>query len=177
MSRSQEQMAHTIWWGPGIHHIDAVRFNLAQNLVGVAAHTFESAWSSGLRGTSAQALLSFESGAKGSYLATYESSGHEFFERGQEFYQRFVGEEASLHVFQRWLVLCERGKLPRVIGRGRRPTTEENILLQQLKSALEEGEVPEASGRDNLQTMAAVVACIRSSQERKWINPQELLRG
>jgi predicted dehydrogenase len=123
-----------------------------------------------------QALLAFASGARGFYSATYESSGHEYFERGQEFYQRFVGELATLHVFHRWLVLCERGKWPRLVRRGPRDVTEEGILLRQLERALLQGEEPESSGRDNLQTVAVMEACVRSATEERWINPQELLR-
>ncbi len=109
------------------------------------------------------------------YSVTYESSGHEFFERGQEFYIRFVGERATLHVFQRWLILCETGKLPRPVRRGPRKVTEERSLLNQLERALLAGEEPDSSGRDNLQTMAVVEACLRSANERSWVNPQELL--
>ena len=70
------------------------------------------------RGGSMQMMLTFEDDVRALYSATYESSGHEFFERGQEFYLRFVGERATLHVFQRWLILCEKGKLPRLVRRG-----------------------------------------------------------
>jgi predicted dehydrogenase len=120
-------------------------------------------------------MLSFENETRLLYSATYESSGHEFFERGQEFYARFVGERATLHVFQRWLMLCESGRLPRPIRRGPRKVTEERILLRQLERALTRGEASDSSGRDNLQTMAVVEACLRSAAERTWINPQELL--
>ena len=120
-------------------------------------------------------MLSFEDETRALYSATYESSGHEFFEGGQEFYLRFVGERATLHVFQRWLMLCETGKLPRPVRRGPRKVTEERILLDQLERAMIAGEVPDSSGRDNLQTMAVAEACLRSTAGRTWVNPQELL--
>jgi predicted dehydrogenase len=122
-----------------------------------------------------QMMLSLEGDTKILYSATYESTGHEFFERGQEFYIRFVGERATLHMFQRWLVLCETGKLPRLVRRGRRKLTEERILLNQLGCAIQTGEEPDSSGRDNLQTIAVMEACIKSASERTWVNPQELL--
>jgi predicted dehydrogenase len=53
--------------------------------------------------------------------------------------------------------------------------TEEQILLDQLQRAMLNGEEPDSSGRDNLQTMAVVEACVRSANEKRWINPQELL--
>ena len=122
-----------------------------------------------------QALLSFDGGTRAAYSATWQSSGHEFFQRGSEFYERFVGERATLHVYHRWLVLCPRGKPPRIVRRGPRPVTEDSLLLRQLEGALVNGEEPDSSGRDNLQTMAALAACVRSANERRWVNPQELL--
>ena len=121
-------------------------------------------------------MLQFEEGTRAFYSATYESSGHEFFERGQEFYARFMGERATLHVFQRWLVLCERNRWPRLVRRGRRELGEEQVLLQQLANALTNSSYEaEVSGRDNLQTMALIEACTRAATEEKYLNPQELL--
>jgi predicted dehydrogenase len=174
MAASLARLPQSVMWGMGVHHIDALRFVLGQEIVQVAAQSFTPPWSKLPPGASVQALLGFACGARGLYSATYESSGHEFFERGQEFYQRYVGERATLHVFHRWLVLCERGRLPRLVRRGPRNTTEENILLQQLKRALIDGEEPESSGRDNLQTVAVMEACVRSATEQRWINPREL---
>jgi predicted dehydrogenase len=120
-------------------------------------------------------MLELEEGTRALYSATYDSSGHEFFEGGQEFYARFVGEKGTLHVFHRWLVLCAKGKLPRLIRRGGRKVSEEQILLAQLEKNMTSGEESDSSGRDNLQTMAVVEACIRSATEQRWVNPQELL--
>ena len=120
-------------------------------------------------------MLSFANGTQCFYTATYESRGHEYFENGQEFYARFVGELATLHVFQRWLILCENGRLPRLIRRGPRKITEERTLLNQLKQAIRLNEEPETTGRDNLQTMALMEACLISSTKQTWTSPQELL--
>ncbi|MGB7925283.1 MAG: Gfo/Idh/MocA family oxidoreductase [Pyrinomonadaceae bacterium] len=175
MAASLARLPHSVMWGMGVHHIDALRYVLGAEITSVAAQSFTPPWSELPEGSSLQVMLAFDSGARGLYSATYESSGHEFFERGQEFYQRFVGERATLHVFHRWLVLCERGRLPRLVRRGPRAVTEENILLEQMRRALLDGETPESSGRDNLRTVAVMEACVRSSTERRWINPQELL--
>jgi predicted dehydrogenase len=175
MAASLARLHGSILWGMGVHHLDALRYVLGQEITIVAAQSFTPPWSNLPEGASMQALLAFSSGARGLYSATYEASGHEFFERGQEFYQRYVGERATLHVYHRWLVLCERGKWPRLVRRGPRDATEESLLLRQLERALVEGEEPESSGRDNLQTVAVMEACVRSAREQRWINPQELL--
>lgn len=175
MAASLSRLPNSALWGAGIHHFDALRYVLNQRVTGVLADGFTLPWGTLPTGGTMQAMLAFEDKTRALYSATYESSGHEFFERGQEFYLRFVGERATLHVFQRWLMLCERGKLPRIVRRGRRRVSEEQILLEQLERALLHGEEPESTGRDNLQTMAIVEACLLSAATRTWVNAQELL--
>jgi predicted dehydrogenase len=175
MSASHAHLTNSVLWGAGIHHLDGLRYTLNKRVTGVLAESFTMPYGDLPRGGSMQMLLSLEDETRAVYSSTYESSGHEFFERGQEFYIRYVGERGTLHVFQRWLMLCESGRLPRLVRRGPRTSTEEEILLHQLEHALATGEEPASSGRDNLQTMAVVEACVRSASERRWINPQELL--
>jgi predicted dehydrogenase len=170
------RMEHSVMWGMGVHHLDALRHALGQAVTGVAAESYTSLGGGLPRGASLRVLLDFEGGARATYTASYESSGHEYFERGQEFYLRVAGERATLHVFHRWLVLCERGRWPRLVARGKREVTEERVLLGQLARAVLGGEELDASGRDNLQTMAVVEACLRSTAERRWVNPQELIQ-
>jgi predicted dehydrogenase len=159
-----------VLWEHSVHHLDALRHSIGE-LTGVFAQCFGASEP----GSSLHAMFAFEGGARGLYCATYESSGHQFFERGQEFYERVVGDRATLHVFQRWLVVCAQGRLPRVVRRGARPLTEEAVLLGQLERALRDGEEPDASGRDNLRTIAAVEACARSAAEGCWVDPREML--
>jgi len=175
MTASLSRLSNSVLWGMAIHHLDALRCVLKKRVTGVLAESFTLPWGQLPRGGSMQMMLSLEDETRALCSATYESSGHEFFEGGQEFYLRFVGERATLHVFQRWLILCETGKLPRLVRRGPRKLSEERILLDQLERALVSGENPDSSGRDNLQTMAVVQACIKSASERTWVNPQELL--
>jgi predicted dehydrogenase len=175
MAGSLAELSNSVLWGMGVHHLDAMRYVLGQEVTGVLAQSFTLPWGELPTGASMQALLVFEEGTRGLYSATYESSGHEFFERGQEFYERIVGEHATLHVFQRWLILCARGRLPRLIRRGARRFTEESVLLRQWERAILEGIEPESSGRDNLKTVAVLEAVQRSAAEGRWINPQELL--
>ena len=175
MSLSLSSIQNSMLYGAAVHHLDAMRYMLGKNVTRVMAESFTVPWGQLPPGGSIRVMLSMEDDARVSYSATYESSGHEFFERGQEFYIRFVGERATLHVFQRWLILCERNRLPRLVRRGARTVTEEQVLLGQFERFLLAGEKPDSSGRDNLQTMAVVEACVCSSNEQRWVNPQELL--
>lgn len=175
MAASLSSLADSVLWGVAIHHLDVIRYILRTPVTRVLADSFTLPWGTLLSGASMQTMLTFEDATRAVYSASYESSGHEFFEGGQEFYLRFVGERGTLHVCHRWLVLCEIGKLPRPVRRGPRNVTEERTLLDQLERALAGGGEAESSGRDNLQTMAVVEACRRSAAEQAWVNPQELL--
>jgi len=176
MAASLARLSHSVLWGVSVHHLDALRYVLGTEVTGVVADSFTSPWGRLPRGASLQLMLSMEDHTRVSYSATYESTGHTLFEGGQEFYARFIGEGATLHVFQRWLILWENGKLPRLVRRGPRKKTEERVLLDQFERTVVHGETPEVSGRDNLQTVAVLEACVRSAVEGRSINPQELLR-
>ncbi len=175
MAASLAGVENSALWGAGVHHLDALRYILDKPVTKVLSHKFSMPWGRLPRGGSMSAMLSFGDETRCIYSLTYESTGHQFFERGQEFYLRFVGEEATLHVFQRWLILCANGKLPRLIKRGKRTLTEERVLLDQLEGAILHGVKPDSSGRDNLQTMAIIEACLMSAERENWVNPQELL--
>jgi predicted dehydrogenase len=171
------KLQHSVLWGMSVHHLDVLRYVLGSNAKSVNAEAFTLPWGRLPRGASSQLMLTMANNTRVSYSATYESTGHTFFEGGQEFYARFIGERGTLHVFQRWLIFWENGKLPRLVRRGPRKKTEERLLLDQLERALIYGEQAEVSGRDNLQTVAILEACVRSAAEGRSVNPQELLVG
>ena len=176
MAASLARLSHSVLWGVSVHHLDALRYVLGTQVTNVVADSFTAPWGRLPQGASLQVMLSMANQTRVSYSATYESTGHTLFENGQEFYARFIGERATLHVFHRWLILWENGKLPRLVRRGPRKKTEERILLDQFERAVRHGETTELSGRDNLQTVAVLEACVRSAVEGRSINPQELLR-
>jgi len=163
-------------WETGVHHLDALRYCLGRQVIGVAADGFSAPWTTELRGTSFRALLEFEGGVRGDYGVSWDAPGHERFEAGQQFYERLTGERGTLHVLQRWLVICLKAQWPRFVPRGRRTEAEEITLLKQLANACGGTGGLECSGRDNLQTLAILSACERASRTRRWVDPQELLR-
>jgi len=85
MAASLARQSQTILWGIGVHHFDLLRHVLGQEPIGVNADSFTLPWGPPLSGASMRALVSFDGGTRALYSATYQSSGHEFFERGQEF--------------------------------------------------------------------------------------------
>jgi predicted dehydrogenase len=164
-------------WEVAIHHLDAVRYVFGREPARVLARAASPPWGAGPPGASVEVLLDFDDGMAGTYEALYDSRGHEFFERGQELYLRVAGEQGTLHVLNRWLLWCARGRWPRLVPRGPRPEPEEAVLLRQLAESLRTGAAPECSGRDNLGTLALVEACVRSAAEERWVEPGRLLHA
>ncbi len=175
MAASLARLPDTVLWGMAVHHLDALRTVLGRDAVRVVAESYSATADGSAQGGSLRAMLTFDGDLRVNYSATYESSGHEYFEGGQEFYCRIAGSDATLHILHRWLVLCRRGRLPHVIRRGARHESEEATLLGQLARAVRRGEKSEVSGSDNLKTMAIVDACRRSSREGRWVGVQELM--
>jgi predicted dehydrogenase len=174
VSPSVKTLREGVLWELAVHHLDALRYVLRQEVVHVMAQSFSLPWSAAPSGASLQVLLAFDGGTRASYSATYDSVGNEFFERGNRFHLRVLGEHGTLSVWQRWVVLCQRGRAPRLVRRGRREVSEEVALLRQLERALRSGAVPECNGRDNLRTVAVLEACARSTVEGRWVDPREL---
>jgi predicted dehydrogenase len=176
MAPSLAELPFTALYGVAVHHLDAIRWILNDQATEVSAMSAELPSRPSGRGASLDVHLRFAGGARATYSASYESSGHEYFEGGQEFYARLIGDRATLHAVHRWLFLCEGRKLPRPVARGRRAVSEERVLLDQMSRWLATHEPAETSARDNLQTMALVEACLQAARNRAAVNPQELLR-
>lgn len=177
MAPSLTASEHNALWGVAVHHLDALRYVLGAEAEAVRAREYTLPWTDLPPGASLRVQLEFEGGIEVDYGATYESRGHEYFGGGQEFYERITGDRATLHVFHRWLFLCEGRKLPRPVRRGKRAVTEEQILLGEFEDAIVTGAEPECSGRDNLGTMAIIEAVLRSAESGGWVYPKELLGG
>lgn len=176
MPPSVHDLGERIMWRLSVHHFDAMRWTLECEFTRVCAEFFKAPWTNVDAGDSFHVLAEMEGDIRVTYQATYESTGHEFFERGQEFYERIVGSRGTLHVFHRWLVFMPiGGGLPRIIGRGPRPRTEESILLDQVRRGLDGDMDYESSGRDNLGTMAALEAMSVSARERRWVELSEVV--
>ena len=99
---SNERLQHSVLFGMGVHHLDALRYVLEAEVTSVAAESFTQR-----PGSVAVRRLRFARCCRlktqyARLTRTYQVSGHEFFERGQEFHAWFVGERATLHLLHRW---------------------------------------------------------------------------
>lgn len=176
LPRSLLNVPHSAMWGMGLHHLDAFMHELQTPILSVCAISKTRPWTDQPAGATFE-VLATAGNATITYSATYEGAGHEYFENGQGFSQRVIGDRGSLHVLHRWVFLAEKGRLPRPVRRGKRERSEEALLLDQLLRAIEDRIEPECSARENLRTMAVMEACKLSSHERRWIDIEEVWDG
>lgn len=167
-------LLHRILWGMGVHHLDAFRYCLDAPISRITVSSSTLPWSAPPMGSTMSILLEFGSQITGVYAASYDSRGHEFFKRGQEFYARFMGSAGSLHLWHKWAFLFRAGRLPRPISRARGPAPE-MTLLDQLALSIRDGTPAECSGRDNLLTVAALEASVLSAETSTSVSPTKLL--
>lgn len=160
-----------------IHHFDLLRLILAREPASITCHALNPAWSGFIGPPTAIASVLFEGGASVSYRGSWISSAPETawagewsmeFERGQLF----------------WTSRGEPGvRLDRVVMRPRqgRPRTLRMPVLEHIDragtlaefaAALRENREPETSGRDNLGTIAFMVAAVDSAERREWVDVQ-----
>jgi predicted dehydrogenase len=164
---------NSVLWEMAPHHFDLVRHVLGDEVQSIRA-AVESLDPARPAGATVHAVVGTERGARVSYAASYEARGVRRIEGGRRFTMRIVGDRATLHVFQRWLLLQPDGRPARPVRRMRRTTTEEASLLADLRAALD-GREPPTSGRDNLRTVACLEACLISSASGRDVDPRKLL--
>ena len=160
-----------------VHHFDNLRAQMGCNAVSVQAKAFNPPWSSYKHGAGIAALIRMESGVQISYTGSFVS-------RTNSYSQRIEGERgilitdgksvrqrATLRHFSHRVPFVETHKLDRLPA----PFAGMHQLLKDLESAVKEGKEVGTSGQDNIQTLAMVIACMRSSDEGREVAISEVL--
>ncbi len=145
------------------HHLDAMRFVLGREPMRCRAT--ELRFLDGEAVTTA--LVEFD-GLTGAYFGSTHSH------REREEWQ-IEGEEGTLIWSGRRLYLRRRGSEEDEELRPDPGPEAEDILLTQFRQAVREGIPSEASGDDNLSTLALIFACAKSSTEGCAVSPNEVL--
>jgi predicted dehydrogenase len=159
---------HPLLLDMAIHHYDLIRMVLGQEPTQVNCQTWNPPWSNFRDPAAAVASITLESGLVVSYRGSWVSPSPR---------TTWAGE---------WRIECERGEIAwtsrgdnglsdervtvRKLGKSARrvklpelPAIDRAGALQSFIQAIERGTPPESSGRDNLGTLACMIAMIESS--------------
>jgi predicted dehydrogenase len=158
-----------------IHHFDLLRMMLNGEPTRISCQASSPAWS-GFDGPSAAIASILFDDVVVSYRASWISAGPDTpwagewgmeFERGQLSWTS-RGDNGVLS--DRVLLRPRRGR-PKVVPLPVMARIDRAGTLSEFAAAVHQGREPEASGRDNLRTLAFTLAAVESAERRGWIEP------
>lgn len=171
----QREMRDPMLLEMAIHHLDALRFVLADEARRVRAHTWRPAWSGYGGATWVEAQFTFSQGVQVAYHGSLESPGLRSPWLGL---WRIVGQSGALHLADLgsgYGLYVSRDpdvvELARAAGEGDAdPGRAIAGTLAEFAAALREGRRPQSDGRDNLRTLAMAHAASRSSALQRAVD-------
>jgi predicted dehydrogenase len=152
-----------------IHHFDLMRIVLGQEPVQITCHAWNPPWSKFTDAAAAAAIITFDGGAVVNYRGSWVSPGPKTCWSGEWHMECAEGEivwtsrddrddTASDHVTIRPI-----GKRAYQVRLPALELTDRRGSLQAFVQAVQTGQEPESSGRDNLQSLALMYAAVESA--------------
>ena len=167
-------MDHPMLWEQSIHHFDLMRYVYGTEPIRVQAHTFNPSWTMYIGDTNVSALIAFENGMTVNYQGTWQS-GHE----PMNFNWRTDGSEGI--VVQRemfgdlaWAKRMKPDLTPIALPDHTPWITDATELLKSFVSTCQGTASAECTGRDHLQSLFMLQACILSSDRCATVEIEEI---
>lgn len=161
---------HYKLWQPllvdmSIHHFDLMRYVLNQEAQRVSCHTWNPPWSNFDEASSAAATLTFDGGAVVSYRGSWVSQGPQTDWSGEWHMECERGEIiwTSRGEIPDSVTVRERGKRTRNLRLPDYPLQDRHGSLHAFVQAVQTGQEPESSGRNNLKTLALMLTSVEAS--------------
>lgn len=167
-------MDHPMLWEQSIHHFDLMRYVYGTEPAYIQAHTSNPSWTMYAGDTNVSALISFENGMTVNYQGTWQS-GHE----PMNFNWRTDGSEGI--VVQRkmfgdlaWAKRMQPDLTPVALVEHTPWITDATELLKSFVSTCRGTAPPECTGRDHLQSLFMLQACILASDRCATVEIEEI---
>lgn len=167
-------MDHPMLWEQSIHHFDLMRYVYDVEPEYVQAHTFNPSWTMYAGDTNVSALIGFEGGFHVTYQGTWQS-GHE----PMNFNWRTDGSEGIVVQRQMFGDLAWAKRMEKDLTSVPLPEhvawiTDAKALLRSFVGMLRGTAPLECTGRDHLQSLFMLEACIRASDRRETVTIDEI---
>ncbi|MBF9049841.1 Gfo/Idh/MocA family oxidoreductase [Roseobacter sp. HKCCD9010] len=167
-------MDHPMLWEQSIHHFDLMRYVYGTEPASIQAHTFNPSWTMYQGDTNVSALIAFENGMTVNYQGTWQS-GHE----PMNFNWRTDGSEGI--VVQREMFgdlafarRMEPDLTPIPLPDHKPWISDATALLASFVATCRGTAPPECTGRDHLQSLFMLQACILASDRRAAVEIEEV---
>lgn len=168
------RMAHPMLWEQSIHHFDLMRYVYRTEPLRIQADTFNPSWTMYAGDANVSALIAFENGMTVNYQGTWQS-GHEpmHFDwrtdcsQGVIVQREMFGDLAMAHRME--------PKLTPVPLPDHTPwISDATALLEAFVATCRGDAPPECTGRDHLQSLYMLQACILASDRRAAVEIEEV---
>ncbi|MBE3557973.1 MAG: Gfo/Idh/MocA family oxidoreductase [Ktedonobacteraceae bacterium] len=175
----KENHKHYTLWQPllvdmSIHHFDLMRYIFGQEASQIFCQTWNPPWSNFATAPAATAAITFDGGTIVNYQGSWVSPGPQTswsgewrmeFARGEVIWESRgdTPDHVTLHLL---------GEQPQALALPEVPLTDRHGSLHAFVQAIRTGQEPESSGRDNLQTLALMLAAVKSATDGSLIKLQ-----
>ncbi|WP_430448664.1 Gfo/Idh/MocA family protein [Rhodophyticola sp.] len=168
------RMAHPMLWEQSIHHFDLMRYVYRTEPLRIQAHTFNPSWTMYAGDANVSALIAFENGMTVNYQGTWQS-GHEpmHFDwrtdcsEGVIVQREMFGDLAMAHRMEPELTIVPLPDHTPWIS-------DATALLEAFVATCRGDAPPECTGRDHLQSLYMLQACILASDRRAAVEIEEV---
>lgn len=165
----RETMKYPLLVDMAIHHIDLIRAVTGKNIARITAHTFNPSWSWYQHHAGLKMLLELEDGTPITYSGDWSGKGKSTSWNGSWRIQcadgsiHLDGAELTLHRCDYWSKnpASEKLEIPELAVQA------QAALLARFAESIRSGKPAETSGEDNLHSFAAVMAAMRSAEEKR----------
>lgn len=167
-------MDHPMLWEQSIHHFDLMRYVYGAEPAYIQAHTFNPSWTMYAGDTNVSALIAFEGGMSVTYQGTWQS-GHE----PMNFKWRTDGsegivEQCAMFGDLAWAKRMEPELTPVPLPEHIAWITDAEALLRSFTATVRGTQPPECTGRDHLQSLFMLQACVLASDRRATVTIDEV---
>lgn len=169
----RSELEHILLEDMSIHHLDLIRGMTGRNIIKVAAQIFSLPWWDHRGSSSVNLLMTLDGGIPFTYTGSWAAPGRPSAWGGD---WRLMGENGVIRINQDVMVVArDRFAHERGVEYPQTPDRGQPALLGEFAQAIRTGTSALTSGEDNLWSVAAMFAAIRSNAERREIDVRELL--
>ena len=167
-------MEHPMLWEQSIHHFDLMRFVYGAEPVHVQAHTFNPSWTMYRVDTYVSALIAFDGCLTVNYQGTWQA-GHEpmHFNWRTDCTEGIV-EQRAMFGDLGFAPRMQKELTPIELPPHEPWITDAAALLQRFVAMLRGQLAPECTGRDHLQSLYMLEACILASSRQAKVDIEEV---
>ncbi|MBT8404860.1 MAG: Gfo/Idh/MocA family oxidoreductase [Gemmatimonadetes bacterium] len=156
-------MAHPMLWEQSIHHFDLMRFVYDAEPVRISARTFNPSWSMYEGDANVGALITFTGGIEVNYQGTWAGNWQTMGFEWRTDCARGVARQRDMFGALEWARRDDPEPTPVDLGSPEPWLDDARGLLEDFVGHFRDGRPLPCSGRDHLESLRMVDACIRSS--------------